>query len=56
MADIIIGPGEKRDQHIKVYVEPSVKKAMLGYQRKRGTDSFSEAARDLLIAGIKAVG
>lgn len=51
---LVIGPQEKRDQHVKVYVEPSVYRAIKNHQNARGFYSFSETVRDLLIHALDA--
>lgn len=40
-------PTETRNKHCKVYVEPSIKKAIEDFQLENGYESFSEAARQL---------
>lgn len=52
MGKLIIAPDEKRDCHCKVYVEPSVFKAIKDYQDAKGIYSFSEAARDLIVTAL----
>lgn len=46
-----IDPTEKRDQHCKVYVESSVKKAIDKFAT-RNHMSFSEAGRHLMIYAL----
>lgn len=46
-----INPTENRDQHCKVYVEKSLKKAIFDYADKMHM-SFSEASRRLIITGL----
>lgn len=52
---MIIDPTEKRDQHCKIYVEKSVKRAIDKYAITRGY-SFSEAGRRLLIDALESKG
>lgn len=40
-------PTETRSEHCKVYVEPSIKKAIEEFQIINGYGSFSESAREL---------
>lgn len=45
-------PTEIRSEHCKVYVEPSVKKAIQDYQIDHGLDSFSDAGRQLWLTAL----
>ena len=54
MSNLVIGPEEKRDKHIKTYVEPTVEEAIKHHQIQCGLYSVSEAARDLIIRGYEA--
>lgn len=49
-----IDPTEKRDQHCKLYLEPSVKKEIEKYQFAHGLLSFSEAGRRLILSGLSS--
>ena len=53
MSNLAIGPEEKRDRHIKTYVEPSVEAAIREHQVQCGLYSVSEAVRDLIIRGYE---
>lgn len=53
MYPVKIDPLEKRDQHLKTYVEPSVLAAVKKFQDDCGMYSISEAARALIISGLK---
>jgi hypothetical protein len=50
---IKIGPTEKRDVHIKVYVEPSIMEALKKYQIRNGLYSISEAVRGILMHQLR---
>jgi hypothetical protein len=45
-------PTENRTEHCKVYVEPSVKKAIQDYQISKNLDSFSDAGRELWLSAL----
>ena len=47
-----IAPTEKRDVHVKTYVEPSVAKAISEHQHCQGFYSISEAVRDLILSAL----
>lgn len=47
-----IDPTEKRDQHCKIYLEPTVKKEIDKLAMKKHM-SFSEAGRMLILAGLE---
>jgi len=49
-------PTEIRSEHCKVYVEPSVKKAIQDYQLSKGLDSFSDAGRQLWLSALSETG
>lgn len=51
-----IDPTETKSVHCKIYVEPSLDKAIKKFQLENDIFSFSEAGRDLLIKGLKAYG
>ena len=50
-----INPTEKRDQHCKIYVEKSIKDEINNYATRHSL-TFSEAGRDLLLAGLHVIG
>ena len=45
-------PTETRSAHCKVYLEPSVKAAIEHFQIMNNLDSFSEAARQIILNGF----
>jgi hypothetical protein len=51
--EVDIDPLEKRDQHLKTYVERSVLDCVKQYQEMADLYSISEAARALIIMGLK---
>lgn len=53
MGKLEIGPTEKRDVHLKTYIEKSVEDAVKGHQENEEMFSVSEAARDLIIVGLE---
>ena len=54
MSNLEIGPEEKREKHVKTYVEPTVDAAIKQHQMQCGFYSVSEAVRDLIIRGYEA--
>lgn len=53
MAKLDIGPEERRDVHLKVYIEQSVYDAISRFQTRYGLYSLSETARDLLVLALE---
>lgn len=55
MGRLEIGPEEKRTQHLKVYIEPTIEQNIKAHQEQEDMFSVSEAARHLIILGLESL-